>query len=563
MKFESFSYERPDIQKTTQVFHTQLEAFQTANNFDQANTAFEAINKIRKSVYSSWNICHIRHTIDTRDEFYAAENTFFDQAIPQFQSLDNQFYQALLKSPFHEALEKHWGKQLFRLADTMLATFNDAIQEDLQKENSLSSAYMKLKAGAQIPFREKTYNLSNIQPLELDPDRITRKEASIAKWGFFEQHEEDIHDLFDQLIRTRHNIATRLGFDNFVQLAYARLARTDYNHRDVQKVREAIAKYVVPVVSRLYERQQKRLGLGKLSFYDESFRFAAGNPKPAGDAKWIMDQAKTMYRELSPETAEFFDYMESNDLMDLIAKDGKATGGYCTFISDYQSPFIFSNFNGTSADIDVLTHEAGHAFQVYSSRHFELKEYEWPTYEACEIHSMSMEFLTWPWMHLFYGDDTPRQLFAHLSAAVMFLPYGAAVDEFQHWIYENPSASPEERSSYWRTLEGKYLPERQYDGYEFLEKGNYWMRQSHIFSVPFYYIDYVLAQFCAFQFWIRSSTNDPDTWADYLTLCRAGGSQSFTELLKTGNLKSPFDENNIREIMAAVSDWLEKSAADF
>lgn len=559
MKFDSFAYQRPDVQKTTETFQQHLSAFQSASNFDEATQAFEAINQLRTAVSTQWNICHIRHTIDTRDAFYADENTFFDQATPQFQGLDNQFYKALLKSPFRNELEDKWGAQLFKLAETSLATFKDGIQEALQKENSLASAYMKLKAGAQIPFRGKTYNLSNIQPLELDPDRNTRKEASIAKWNFFDQKQQDIHDIFDQLIQTRHNIAQKLGFDNFIGLAYARLSRTDYDHRDVAKVREAIVKYVVPVTNHLYAQQRERLQLDQLSFYDESFRFTSGNPKPAGDATWIMKQAKKMYSELSPETDTFFNHMEANGLMDLVAKDGKATGGYCTYISDYESPFIFSNFNGTSADIDVLTHEAGHAFQVYSSRHWKIKEYQWPTMEACEIHSMSMEFLTWPWMHLFFEDDTPRQLFAHLSGAVMFLPYGAAIDEFQHWIYENPEAKPEERSQQWRKLEQKYLPHRNYEGYELLENGNFWMRQSHVFSVPFYYIDYVLAQFGAFQFWLRSRRNDPDAWTDYLRLCKAGGSQSFTELLKTGNLKSPFDENNIREIMSGVADWLEQS----
>ncbi len=560
MRFDSFSYQRPDVQQSTHIFEQSLEAFRAAGSYEEVSRAFDAINTIRTSIASNWNLCHIRHTINTRDAFYHAENTFFDEVIPQFQRLDHQFYQALLETPFRNDLEQQWGKQLFRLAETMLATFNDAILEDRQVENSLNSSYIQLKAGAEIRFRDKVYNLSNIHPLEIDPDRDTRKEAALAKWQFFEQHQDAIHDIFDRLVRTRHAIATKLGFENFVSLGYARLARTDYTAADVRKVREAIREYVVPVVSRLYARQQEELGLDELFFYDEGFRFVEGNPKPEGDADWIMAQARRMYDELSPETSVFFRDMESRGLMDLLAKDGKATGGYCTYISDYEAPFIFSNFNGTSADIDVLTHEAGHAFQVFSSRHWKLKEYEWPTFEACEIHSMSMEFLTWPWMHLFYGKDTPRQLFAHLSSAVMFLPYGAAIDEFQHWVYENPDATPSERSQQWRELEKIYLPERNYEGQAWLEAGNAWMRQSHIFSVPFYYIDYVLAQFCAFQFWIRSRANDPQAWPDYLALCQAGGSQSFTELLHTGNLKSPFEPAHIRDIMTRVAEWLESAA---
>jgi len=562
MRFESFVYQRPEPEHITFVFDQAITAFRTAACFEDAAQAFDTINTIRRGLASQWNVSHIRHTIDTRDTFYHAENAFFDETAPLFQSLDHQYYQALLQTPFRGAFEELWGPQLFRLAETMLATFDDAILEDRQLENGLNSSYIQLKAKASIDFRGKVYNLSNIHPLEIDPDREIRKTATLAKWKFFEENQEEIHAIFDRLVRTRHTIATKLGYDNFVALGYARLGRTDYAAAEVQKVREAIVAYVVPVVSRLYARQQKSLNLDQLFFYDEAFRFSEGNPRPEGDADWIMSQARTMYEALSPETAAFFQDMESRGLMDLLAKDGKATGGYCTYISDYEAPFIFSNFNGTSADIDVLTHEAGHAFQVYSSRHWKLKEYEWPTYEACEIHSMSMEFLTWPWMHLFYGKDTPRQLFAHLSAAVMFLPYGAAIDEFQHWVYENPEATPAERSHQWREIEKKYLPERNYDGYAWLEEGNAWMKQSHIFSVPFYYIDYVLAQFCAFQFWIRSRKNDPQTWPDYLALCQAGGSQSFTELLRTGNLKSPFAAEHIREIMSEVAEWLDRTAEE-
>ncbi|TCL49249.1 M3 family oligoendopeptidase [Thermolongibacillus altinsuensis] len=357
-------------------------------------------------------------------------------------------------------------------------------------------------------------------------------------------------------MKVRTNMAKKLGFENFVELGYARLGRTDYNAEMVAKFREQVKEFIVPIAVKLRERQQERIGVDKLKYYDEAFAFKTGNPTPKGDAKWIIENGKKMYQELSPETDEFFRFMIDHELMDLVAKKGKASGGYCTYIENYKAPFIFSNFTGTSSDIDVLTHEAGHAFQVYESRHFEIPEYNWPTLEACEIHSMSMEFFTWPWMELFFKEDTEKYKFNHLSSALLFLPYGVAVDEFQHFVYENPDITPAERKQAWREIEKKYMPTRDYDGNDYLERGGFWQRQSHIYTTAFYYIDYTLAQICAFQFWKRSRENYKEAWNDYVKLCREGGSKPFTELVRVANLISPFEDGCVQSVVGEIECWL-------
>jgi len=242
--------------------------------------------------------------------------------------------------------------------------------------------------------------------------------------------------------------------------------------------------------------------------------------------------------------------------MDLVNRKGKAAGGFCTMFNSYRAPFIFANFNGTLGDIDVLTHEAGHAFQCYESRGFEVEEYFFPTMEACEIHSMSMEQLTYPWMNLFFGDDTDKYKFVHLSANILFLPYGVAVDEFQHIIYENPDMSPAERKKVWLDMEKKYRPWVDYDGIDYLEQGGFWQRQAHIYRSPFYYIDYCLAQVCALQFWSKSEKDFTSAWQDYLRLCKAGGSQSFLGLVEIANVKSPFDKDLFGELFGELEAYL-------
>ncbi|HEY0262462.1 MAG TPA: M3 family metallopeptidase, partial [Chitinophagales bacterium] len=216
--------------------------------------------------------------------------------------------------------------------------------------------------------------------------------------------------------------------------------------------------FVVPLSTELRKRQAKRLGVHALNYYDVPLNFLSGNPTPKGNPDWILDNGKKMYAELSPETKEFFDFMTEYELLDLVNKKNKQAGGYCTHFSKYKAPFIFSNFNGTSHDVDVLTHEAGHAFQCYQSRNQDIEEYLFPTYEACEIHSMSMEFFAWGWMDKFFQEDEAKYKFQHLASAILFLPYGCAVDEFQHIVYENPEFTPQQRNEAWLEVEKKYRP---------------------------------------------------------------------------------------------------------
>lgn len=559
MTFDAFPYRRPDMNQVCAQYRALVQQFEQARSVEAQNEVMDRINALRNDFMSMYNLCHVRHTINTKDAFYAAENDFFDAEMPTFEGLNFEYYRALIASPFRAQLEAQWGRQLFLIAEMSQKTFRTEILEDLQQENALNSAYVKLKASARILFNGQEYNLSSILKLENSPDRATRRAASEAKWAFYEQHGAQIDDIFHQLVQTRHRMAQKLGFRNFVEMGYARMLRTDYNADMVAEFREQIRRCIVPIAADLYERQRQRLGLDALHYYDEDYRFPDGNPQPQGDPEWIIAQANRMYEELSPDTADFFRFMREGELMDLPARDGKAPGGYCTFISNQRAPFIFSNFNGTSADIDVLTHEVGHAFQVYSSRDIGINEYYWPSYEACEIHSMSMEFFTWPWMPLFFGADAAKYYIAHLSGAICFLPYGAAVDEFQHLVYEHPDWTPAQRREAWRALEQKYLPWRQYPGNAFLQSGAYWHKQSHIFGMPFYYIDYVLAQICAFQFWKRDREDHQAAWNDYVRLCRAGGSKSFLELTQLAGLRSPFEENSVEEVAALVSQWLREA----
>ena len=554
--FNEYTYKRPIIEQIKEEFSSLLTDFKSADSYEEQNKVIEKINAIGSDYLTQENLAYIRASIDTNDEFYQKERDYFDEVGPEYQALETAYYKELITTPFRVKLEKKWGSQLFALADHSIKAFSPAIVPLLQKENKLSSDYSKLVASAQIEFDGKTLTLAQMGPYSESKDREVRKAASTEVANFFSKNGDHFDDLYDQLVKIRHEIATTLGYKNFVELGYIRMNRIGYDATMVKTFRDQVRDHIVPLANKLYERQAKRIGVDHLKFYDESFKFLTGNATPQGPPEWIIENGKKMYEELSPETGEFFQFMMDRGLMDIEAKTGKEAGGYCTFIDNYDSPFIFSNFNGTSADIDVLTHEAGHAFQVYCSRDIGIPEYIWPTHEGAEIHSMSMEFLTWPWMELFFNEQTEKYKFAHLSSALLFLPYGVAVDEFQHIVYENPSMTPMERKATWKEIEATYMPSRDYDGVEYLEVGGVWQRQIHIYLDPFYYIDYALAQICAFQFWKRSLGEQKEAWKDYLHLCTLGGSKSFTKLVEEANLISPFEDNCLESIIGTIEDYL-------
>ena len=555
-KFKDFKYERPDLDAFESTVDELLGEFDRSENVEDQVAVINKLNVEFNHLDTMATLVSIRSSINTKDKFYDEEREFFDEHEPSFTEIQNRYRKAITESKFRNELEERFGNQLFALSENALKSFDPSVKELLQKENKLTSQYDKLLASAEIEFDGKKLNLSEFAPYTQNPDRQVRKDATLAVNGFMGDHMSEIDDIYDQLVKVRHEIATTLGYKDFVELGYIRMNRIDYDRKMVEKFRKQVEEYVVPIVTELKERQRQRIGLDSLKSYDNNFEFLTGNAMPKGKTKDIMNNGAKMYKELSPETDEFYTFMTERDLFDVEAKKGKEGGGYCTLIADYKAPFIFSNFNGTQGDVEVLTHEAGHAFQTYMSRNITVPEYSFPTLESAEIHSMSMEFFTYPWMELFFKEDTDKFKFSHMADSVSFLPYGVAVDEFQHVVYENPELTPEERRQEWKKIEAKYLPSTDYDGIEPLESGAFWHKQGHIFAVPFYYIDYTLAQVCALQFWKRAKDDFKGAWEDYLALCKVGGSLPFNSLVELANLKSPFEEGSLESVIDEVHDYL-------
>lgn len=559
MKFSEMPYSRPDMEALAAATTQTLEAMKAAPNAAGQIAAYDAYEKKMQTAGTMQQIAYIRHTINTKDEFYNAENDYMDEIGPKLQELTHRVNTALLESPYRAELERHYGALMFKNLEIAARSFSPAIVELMQEENKLVSEYQNLYASATVEFDGKTMPLPLLGPYKQDPDRAVRKAAYEADARFFDSHREELDTLYDKLVKVRDAQAKKMGLPNYIPLGYDRMGRNCYTAKDVAAFRDQIAEDMVPIVAKVKEAQRRRIGVEKLAFYDEPISFADGNAVPEGTPDEILAAGKKMYQELSPETAEFIDFMFENELFDVLSRDGKAPGGYCTEIADYKSPFIFSNFNATAGDVDVLTHEAGHAFEAYRAFKQELPSLlHSPTIEACECHSMSMEFLTAPWHHLFFGKQTDKYELGHCEDALVFIPYGCMVDEFQHKVYENPEMTPEQRNELWLSLEKKYRPWIDFDNLPFYSRGGGWQRQLHIYEVPLYYIDYCMAQTVAFQFWDLSRENYAEAWKRYMTFVDKAGTATFAGLVESAGLKVPYHAGCIKEIGESISRWLEE-----
>jgi M3 family oligoendopeptidase len=501
--------------------------------------------------YDTWSaLVHLRFAQDTADATAKADRDYADSLAPEAAELEVALKRRLLADTDQPSLAAIVGAHALRLWETDVTTFDPAIKADLEEESRVGARYTELLASAKLDFAGQTLNLAGIGPYLEDPDRETRHQAEQVRWGFFEANAAELDDLYDQLVRLRQGMARKLGLQTFTPLGYRLLRRVDYGPDDVARYRQEVVRHVVPLVARLLEARRIQNGWDRLRFWDESLIDPAGNPKPIGGVDVLVERAQAMFDGMDSRLAGFYRIMRQGNFMDLRNRPGKAGGGFCTSFPSVGVPYIFANFNGTNADIGVFTHEMGHAFQNWESRHQPGVDYLWPTMEAAEIHSMGLEFLTYPGIGWLVGDDAAERFRRmHLIGALTFLPYGVCVDHFQHEVYANPDASPAERHAMWQRLEKLYLPWSDYGDIAFLQKGGRWQAKPHIYGSPFYYIDYTLAQCCAMQFWVKSRHDYAATLEAYVRLSGRGGSAPFQELVRSVGLVSPFAEGALADVV--------------
>ncbi|PHR99766.1 MAG: peptidase M3 [Blastopirellula sp.] len=522
----------------------------------RAASAIRDWDILRREIQTWANLTEVRFDQDTTNADFKAALEYRDELSPKITSLDVQIQKLLVESELREQLEAVYGPQAFALWEKEINSFDPVIEDDLVQESKLSAKYNELLASAEFSFKDETYNLSSITQFTEDADRETRYETSKLTWGWFAEQQEELDTTYDQMVKLRHGMAKKLGYNNFVELGYQRMARIDYDQHDVERYREEVRTQVVPLCNEIHKLQAGQLRLDKLMFWDQAMFSSQGNPRPQGTYEEQIAAAQAMFDNMGESLGGFFRLMQEKNLMDLKNRPGKAGGGFCTDLGSEDLPFIFANFNGTKGDVEVFSHEMGHAFQCYSSMDQPLYDYVWPTYESCEIHSMSLEFLTWPEMERFFGDQAEQFRRVHLMGSLLFLPYGVAIDHFQHLVYAEPDASPARRHAMWQEVEALYLADVDYGDLPHVSSGGRWQQKRHIYMSPFYYIDYTLAQCCALQFWVRSRQDFGLAMTDYIELCQRGGTLPFQQLTQSAGLKSPFEPGSLQEVVTHAREYL-------
>lgn len=557
MKFKDMPYERINMEAAEKEFKQIMEEFKAAKSGEEQFAVHQKYYKLRNKLYTSATIAHIRHDIDTMDEFYSKEQDYIDEISPALDNLEIAYTKLVFESPYRTYLEEKIGPVAFKNMELSQKAMDEKLIPLKQEENALRTEYNKLIANIKIDWEGETLNLSLLSPYMHNEDRQIRQKAWNKVSEALAEKEEKLDEIYDKLVKNRTAQAKKMGYENFVELGYYRMNRNCYDKAAVENFRNQVKTYFVPFAEKLHDRRRQRLGLEKLSYIDEGVYFKNGNPAPIGTPEEIMASGQKMYAELSPETKEFFDRMMEDELFDVLGRKTKKAGGYMTQLAEYKVPFIFANFNKTDHDVNVITHECGHAFQGYLSMQDPILEHQEITMETAEIHSMSMEFFTEPWMELFFGDRAEDYRAMHLEDAAAFIPYGCMVDEFQHIVYENPDMTPAERNAAWAKLEQEYKPHLDYNGDPFFSAGRYWQRQQHIYNSPFYYIDYCIAQTCAFQYKVKMDEDYKAAWESYLKLCKLSASDFFTGLVKQVDLDNPFEDGCLKGMVEKLEKKLQ------
>ena len=556
INFDDIKVETPTIEKVTAEYAQINAVLDESTTIADKQEALQQWENLRRRLETWSALTSLHFSQDTTNEAYKQAQEYRDEIQPKLTALEIAMKRRLLNSRDREELEKILGKQAFSLWSADVTTFEPAIEADLVEESKLVNQYVELLASAKIEFRGETLNLSGIRKYTQDSDRQTRHEAEQVRWNFFTQHKSQLDSIYDRLVKLRHQMAQKLGYDNYIGLGYQRMQRIDYTEADVANYRDEVVAKVVPLAQKIIDRKGQKLNLDRVYFWDEAVFDLQGNPQPQGDREWMLQQAQTMFDALHPELGSFFSMMVEGNLLDLETRSGKAGGGFCTGFPTEGVPYIFANFNNTKGDVEVFTHEMGHAFQGWQSRHLSLIDYLWPTLESCEIHSMSLEFLTRSQMDKFFGNDADRFREIHLAESILFLPYGCAVDHFQHLVYARPEASIEERNQMWQQMEARYLPWRKYGDLQHPAQGGLWQEKQHIYCYPFYYIDYTLALCCAMQFWVKAEADLDTTMTEYIALCQRGGNAPFQSLTSSANLVSPFKSGSLADVVVKAQNSL-------
>lgn len=558
--FKELTYVRPDEKAVLEGIDIETRYLHKASCWEEAKAAFERFHEKMEAFHSMCQIADIRFTQDVRDPFYQKENEYLGMLAPKAEEAAHKFYEALLACPYKTQIDKTYGPMLLKKLRYQAAGGGKEVTALRQEENQLIAQFQAISGTSRIPFMGKVLPAEQLYLYKGDQDRAVRREAYRAEGAYFEQYSSQLEEIFDALVKNRNAQAKALGFRDYSELSLIFMNRMGYGLEEIAQYREQVKKYWVPAVKEIKKLQQKRLGLADWKGYDNLLYFADYNPTPKGDSEAMKRACREMFHDLSDETGEFFDFLIERDMFDLDSREGKAPGGYCGSVDSMKSPFIFSNFNGTTRDIDVLIHESGHAFAAYEAyKNKIVAECREASAEVCEIHSTAMEMLTMPYHQLFFKDDVDRYDLFLMERTLTYLPGGCSGDEFLTIVYQNPDMTATKRHQLWKRLRQEYEPHfSDFDDLPLYGQGKEWLIEPQLFLCPFYLVDYGLARNVSLQLFLLQQTKPKKAWEKYLKFVSFGGTKTYLEAVHEIGLEIPFEGEAIRHVIEPMLAWVKK-----
>lgn len=550
--FQSYT-ERLDADWVREHLEKVLKQVEEAKEKEDWEKVIQFWNETKSHIQTHFEVVSLAYQCFTQDEALEKEERRLKEEVdPVFDELNAKIREKALAASCRKELEEKFGSQYFSILKIQQDAFDPENIKLEVKINQVLADYTKLTGGASVELEGKKYPISHYKKFANDPDEGVRKASFLSFSGWYLKQRDELEKFFDRLAELRDQMGKVLGHQNFIPLGYQKMYRVDYGPDEVAQLREQIGEVLVPLARKIRQRQAKSLGKDAVAVWNSDFfpEWLLGEMKVD-----IPEQPQTIlkiYQKLSPVLGKHFQNMMEKNLLDLEARDGKGPGAFCMDFSDYRTPYIFLNSVGEASDVTTMLHECGHSFQAWESREIDLLELRWPTLEACEVHSMGMEFLAYPYYEEFFTqEDAKKYKQKHLAESIFIMPYIAMVDEFQHQIYRGEAQGPEGRSQVWETIEQKYGGDLDFSDQPEWQRHR-WIRQLHIFRAPFYYIDYAIAQIGAWQLWIQSLQDKEAAMQNYLNLCRLGGTLPLKEFFAAGKLKLPFEKGMLADLVDQI-----------
>ncbi|GEM_PF-6189989 len=546
----NIKYSRLNLEVAADAIKSNIQKLGSAKKADEAFHGFEEFCEIIKEYESNKAVCSLKIKQNIKDNFYLEEQNYYNSNKSIISDAINLYYKAIFDSPFNKDFEKKYGSLLLHKIENSLKGSNRASLKFSSLERELVQEYQKFITEY---HQMNSFSFSENNRLLNSNSRDLRIKGVQFKGQVFYGSKERIEKIFTRLILYRNKQADALKMKSYSELSSLKLMRFDYTREDIGRLRNIIAKEVVPLLNYFQLRDAEKVAADKIGICDDKYFYTNFNYNNGGINKLIYDVQKIL-SYTSRTIGDYFSYLAENNLLDLEPRTNKAQGGSSHYIIKAHIPYVFANLSGLPSDFRILIHELGHSYAAFKADKNNINPVLfYPGLETCEIHSTGLELFACNHFQIAFGDNADRYLYGKLKESLYLLSYGCQVDEFQEIVYGLPKVDFSEINNIWLKLDSKYRPWLSYADLPFYSSGAGWQEQRHIIGSPFYFIDYVIAQISAFELFIEYNDNPEKSLHKYFQLIDYAGTLRYRELIEQCGLSSVFDENNVHSIMSKIN----------